>query len=208
MRTAPANFLTSFFGSVMTLSLLTVGSTRLFAQDHAHMHHMAMPTSASTTPPAVLPPAQFVALDECDPTTFNVALGPDACKNVALAALGYATTLSDLVTGAGSGHPSPNWDFEPDSITVPWGTVIKVTDEGGEPHTFTEVQQFGGGFIPPLNGPGETSVPECAAGYSSVDVARTRIIQGSTIEIPNLPKGVHRFQCCLHPWMRVTVNVQ
>jgi hypothetical protein len=38
--------------------------------------------------------AQVVALDECDPTTFNAALGPDFCKNVALAALGYATTLS------------------------------------------------------------------------------------------------------------------
>ena len=28
-------------------------------------------------------PAQIVALDECDPTTFNAVVGPDFCKNVA-----------------------------------------------------------------------------------------------------------------------------
>jgi hypothetical protein len=28
--------------------------------------------------------AQVVALDECDPATFNAALGADFCKNVAL----------------------------------------------------------------------------------------------------------------------------
>src|SRR5262249_1854984 len=27
-------------------------------------------------------PLQIVALDECDPTTFNAVLGPDFCKNV------------------------------------------------------------------------------------------------------------------------------
>jgi plastocyanin len=190
---------------MLTLSLLTAGSTQLFAQDHGHMHHLAMPSNASAEALPALPPAQFVALDECDPTTFNVALGPDFCKNVAL---GYSTTLSDLLTGAQSNNPSHNWDFEPDSISVPQGTVIKVVDQGGEPHTFTEVQQFGGGFIPALNAPGESTVPECTGGFSQVDVAKTRIIQGSTIEIPNLNRGEHRFQCCIHPWMRVTVNVR
>ena len=149
--------------------------------------------------------AQVVALDECDPATFNAALGPDFCKNIAL---GYSTTLADLLAEAAAGTPNPNWDFEPDSTSVPQGTVIKVVDQGGEPRTFTEVQQFGGGFLPALNAPGESTVPECAGGFSRVDVAKTRIIQGSTIEIPNLKKGEHRFQCCIHPWMRATVNVQ
>ena len=206
MRTLGSSFLTKLFVVAMAFSLLTVGAAQLFAQDHSQMHHMTMPSSAP--PPRALPPAEFVALDECDPTTFNAALGPDFCKNVALAALGYATTLSDLLAGAQSGNPSPNWDFEPDSITVRHGTVIKVTDQGGEPHTFTEVREFGGGFLAPLNGPGETTAPECMGGFSTVAVAKTRIIQGSTVEIPNLTKGEHRFQCCIHPWMRVTVNVR
>src|SRR5215467_12566112 len=62
-----------------------------FAQDnashtnpaHANSHH-----------------AQIVALDECDPVTFNAALGPDFCKNVAL---GASTTLSDLFAEAAAG---------------------------------------------------------------------------------------------------------
>jgi len=39
-------------------------------------------------------------------------------------------------------------------------------------------------------------------------VAKTRILQGSTIQINNLPKGNHRFQCCIHPWMRMQVEVK
>jgi plastocyanin len=205
MKSLKGSFLTKIF-VVTAFTVLIAGAVQVLAQDHSHMNHMAMTPTAA--PPTALPPAQFVALDECDPTTFNAALGPDFCKNVALAALGYATTLSELLAGAQSGNPSPNWDFEPDSVSVPQGTVISVVDQGGEPHTFTEVRKFGGGFLSVLNGPGETTVPECSGGFSNVAVAKTRIIQGSTVEIPNLSKGEHMFQCCIHPWMRVTVNVQ
>jgi hypothetical protein len=45
-------------------------------------------------------PVQIVALDECDPTTFNAVLGPDFCKNVALAFVTpFATT----------GRGEPGW---------------------------------------------------------------------------------------------------
>jgi hypothetical protein len=104
--------------------------------------------------------AQIVALDECDPVTFNAALGADFCKNVAV---GFTTTLSDLFAKAAAGTPDPGWDFEPDTVSVKKGAVVIVTDQGGEPHTFTEVAQFGGGFIPVLNAPGEDTVPECPA---------------------------------------------
>jgi plastocyanin len=196
MSTRKASFIAGFFVLVIVSTFLP-GARHLLAQDQGGGNN--------ATAPGI---AQFVALDECDPTTFNAALGPAFCKNVALAAFGYSTTLSNLLAGAQAGNPSPNWDFEPDSITVPRGTVISVVNQGGEPHTFTEVKKFGGGFLAPLNGPGETTAPECAGGFSTVAVARTRIIQGSTTLIPNLSKGQHTFQCCIHPWMRVTVNVQ
>ena len=199
MSTRKASFIAGFFVLVIVLTFLP-GARHLLAQDSNTQG------TAGNGPPAGI--AQFVALDECDPTTFNAALGPAFCKNVALAAFGYATKLSDLLAGAAAGHPSPNWDFEPDSMTVSQGTVISVVNQGGEPHTFTEVKNFGGGFLGPLNGPGETTVPECSQGFSTVAVAKTRIIQGSTTLIPNLSKGRHLFQCCIHPWMRVTVNVQ
>jgi plastocyanin len=149
---------------------------------------------------------QIVALDECDPATFNVpsAVGPDFCKNVAL---GASTKFADLFTKAANGTPDPNWDFEPDAITVRKGTIISAVNQGGEPHTFTEVTKFGGGFITPLNG-GEETVPECAGGFSNLAVARTRILQGSQLLIPRLSKGEHLFECCIHPWMRMKVEVK
>src|ERR1700733_6472276 len=83
------------------------------------------------------PVAQVVALDECDPTTFNAALGPDFCKNISLGAF---TTLADLFAKAAAGTPDPNWDFEPDTLSIKQGTVLSIVDQGGEPHTFTEVE--------------------------------------------------------------------
>lgn len=150
--------------------------------------------------------AQVVALDECDPATFNApgAAGSDFCKNVAV---GASTTFANLFAKAAAGTPDPNWDFEPDAMTIKEGTVLSVVDQGGEPHTFTEVAKFGGGFIPGLNG-GEAPVPECSAGFSSVAVARTRILQGSASQITGLSKGEHLFQCCIHPWMRTKVEVK
>ena len=82
-------------------------------------------------PPSV---AQIVALDECDPVTFNAALGPDFCRNVTLGAF---TTLDNLFKQAHDGTPDPNWDFEPDTVHIKKGTTLVVTDQGGEPHTFT-----------------------------------------------------------------------
>lgn len=173
-------------------SLMFAGAQYGLAQEHPSEEHA----------PGV---AQIVALDECDPLTFNAALGPDFCHNVALGAF---TTLSDLFAKAAAGTPDPNWDFEPDTLDIRKGTTLFVVDQGGEPHTFTEVSKFGGGFVPGLNAPGEETIPECKGGFSNVAVAKTRILQGSHDEITGLSKGEHRFECCIHPWMRVTVKVK
>jgi plastocyanin len=156
--------------------------------------------------------AQVVALDECDPTTFNPVLGEDGtgfCHNVTLYGLGlhFETPLEKLIDQANNGTPDPGWDFEPDRVTIQKGTALSVVDQGGEPHTFTEVAQFGGGFVEALNH-GEAIVPECAGGFKNVAVARTRILQGSTLDVTGLSKGKHLFQCCIHPWMHMEVNVK
>jgi len=162
--------------------------------------------AAAIQPDAPTRIAQVVALDECDPATFNAptAVGPDFCKNIAV---GASTTFQDLFTEAAEGRPDKKWDFEPDSLNVKEGTILSVVDQGGEPHTFTEVKQFGGGFISALND-GQDPVPECAAGFNDVAVAKTRIIQGSTSLVTGLSKGTHYFQCCIHPWMRFKVEVK
>jgi plastocyanin len=175
---------------VLAGCLTAVGASTALAQD-----------KLKAVPPAI---SQIVALDECDPITFNAALGPDFCHNVTLGAF---TTLTDLFSKAAAGTPDPNWDFEPDTVRIKEGTVLTVADEGGEPHTFTEVDKFGGGFIAGLNG-GEATVPECVGGFSNLTVAKTRILQGSHLEVTNLSKGEHNFECCIHPWMRTQVIVK
>jgi plastocyanin len=190
MEASTMNIVAKF--ALLTSCLTFAGATLTFAQE---------PSKQSPPPHS----AQVIALDECDPTTFNAALGPDFCKNVTLGAF---TTLSDLFAQAAAGHPDPKWDFEPDTLKVKQGTPLSVVDQGGEPHTFTEVAKFGGGFIPGLNAPGEDAAPECVGGFSHVAVARTRILQGSSVKVSDLSKGEHRFQCCIHPWMRVKVEVK
>jgi plastocyanin len=171
--------------------LIFAGATLALAQGYSRQAH----------PPGL---AQVVALDECDPATFNAKLGPDFCHNVTLGAF---TTFDDLFAKAAAGTPDPGWDFEPDVLKIKEGTTLNVVDQGGEPHTFTEVKKFGGGFIPDLNA-GEDTVPECAGGFSNVAVAKTRILQGSQIVVTGLSKGEHRFECCIHPWMRMKVEVK
>src|SRR5882672_7024157 len=187
----------NFASTLLAGCLMFAGATNALAQKQA--------TQPDTEQPPQSHPVQFVALDECDPTTFNAALGPDFCKNVTLGAF---TTLSDLFAEAAAGTPDPKWDFEPDTLHIKEGTTLSVVDQGGEPHTFTEVAKFGGGFIPGLNAPGEDTVPECSGGFSNVAVAKTRILQASHVDVTNLSKGQHRFQCCIHPWMRVKVVVK
>jgi plastocyanin len=177
--------------------LMFAGVTQLLAQEKNRGNDREQDSA--------LTPVQIVALDECDPKTFNDALGPDFCHNVTL---GKFTVLLDLFKEAKAGTPDPNWDFEPDTLRIKKGTPIVVTDQGGEPHTFTEVERFGGGFIPDLNGPGEDTVRECQGGFANLGVARTRILQGSQQQITGLGKGEHLFQCCIHPWMRVKVEVK
>jgi plastocyanin len=94
------------------------------------------------------------------------------------------------------GHPS--WRVDPSHILIGAGKEIRVRNVGGRPHTFTEVAQFGGGVVPPLN-VGTQPAPECAASV--------RLAPGDRARLTASGEGIHRFQCCFHPWMRSTVRV-
>ena len=203
MKTVTLSLFATLFAAVVTLSFSPSLATHALAQSQP-VRAKADPAPAGENSSIA---AQVVALDECDPSTFNAALGPNFCHNVALAPLGFATTLSDLFAKAAAGTPDPGWDFEPDTLNIKKGTPVIAVDQGGEPHTFTEVARFGGGFIAGLNA-GEETVPECQGGFSNVAVAKTRILQGSQLQVTGLSKGKHYFQCCIHPWMRVEVDVK
>ncbi len=94
------------------------------------------------------------------------------------------------------GHPS--WRNEPSHLTIRAGKSLRIVNDGGRTHTFTEVAQFGGGRVPPLN-IGLAPAPECATAIN--------VPAGERLEIPALSAGLHLFECCIHPWMRASVRV-
>jgi plastocyanin len=95
------------------------------------------------------------------------------------------------------GHPA--WRNEPSFLKIKPNEKVKVENEGGRGHTFTEVAAFGGGIVPVLN-QGLTPAPECAAA--------TPLPPGARTEVTGLSEGDHLFQCCIHPWMRALIKVQ
>jgi len=95
------------------------------------------------------------------------------------------------------GHQA--WRNDPSYLKIETDQDVKVKNKGGRTHTFTEVAEFGGGRVPPLNG-GLVPAPECATAVNLPPGART--------EVTGLSPGNHRFQCCIHPWMRAVIKVK
>ena len=107
--------------------------------------------------------------------------------------------LTIPANGALIGHPA--WRNEPSYVSANSGRTVRVVNRGGRGHTFTQVANFGGGFVPPLN-IGLTPAPECLNQAGIVPLA-----PGDTQQL-TLASGLHKFQCCIHPWMRAAVRVQ
>jgi plastocyanin len=149
-------------------------------------------------------------VDTCDPTTFNAAIGPGTCvatphKNDTTFAEFIGLLFSPLAANI-IGHPA--WNFAPGYISIRAGQTVRATNTGGEAHTFTEVADFGGGSVPPLNGVGGPAgtLPLVPAGAC---VSSPAVVgPGDTVQIKALLPGVHKFQCCIHPWMRAVVDVE
>jgi plastocyanin len=95
------------------------------------------------------------------------------------------------------GHQA--WRNDPTYLVIKHGQRVQVRNVGGRPHTFTEVANFGGGVVPPLN-EGLIPAPECP---DSLEV-----LPGGRVHVSGLTIGNHRFQCCFHPWMRALIKVK
>lgn len=143
--------------------------------------------------------ARVSVQDQCDPATFNAALGSGACVKQG------TMTFSAFNNELNSTHQVAAWRFAPSAFTLRLGQSITATNVGGEKHTFTEVKAFGGGIVPSLNtASGNTQeAPECAA-LSANDM----IASGATFRTDAATAvGTELYQCCIHPWMRATVTV-
>ena len=144
-------------------------------------------------------PNMVLIRDECDPATFNAALGPGACMRQGN--MTFDRFMNELTTT----QRVSAWQFVPPLFTMRVGQSITVQNQGGEVHTFTRVSQFGGGVVPQLNTASGNRVPaaECVTLPSTAEIASG----GVAAVPPDSTVGTAYYQCCIHPWMRTTVRV-
>ena len=135
-------------------------------------------------------------MDRCEPDSFNAVLGPDACVRD-----GGVTFDKFLrrVNPQDGGHNA--WRFSSDDVELKPGEALSATNVGGETHTFTEVANFGTGIVDELNAALPAGTP------AAVPLGAFNFIAaGETLELGALGPGEHRFECLIHPWMRVVVE--
>ena len=143
-------------------------------------------------------------LDDCDPRVgagWNTATDATQCIRAegAVTRAEFNVFLSSPFSLSVVGHPS--WTIAPTYLKPEAGDRISVRNGGGRGHTFTEVADYGGGFIAPLN-IGLVPAPECGTAQGTV------IPPDGRVNITGLAVGNHKFQCCIHPWMRALVKME
>ena len=145
-----------------------------------------------------LGPRRIQMLDACDPTSFNAAIGAGTCSRPG--GMSFDQFIAQLTKHGSVGA----WTFAPaNNVTGREGQVLMAINRGGEVHTFTEVEEFGGGIVPMLNTLSGNPVPapECLA-LAPDDF----IPPGGSDSDDEVESGAEKYQCCIHPWMRVIVT--
>lgn len=156
--------------------------------------------------------------DACDPPTFNAVVGPGTClfgdHGRTKFNLFVKEVQQDRMAGAWYFSPLLNASagkFRLITVQLSSGQTTSLQNTGGELHTFTRVAKFGGGvvgFLNDLTGNHDVA-PECLQSENSSNI----LVEAGTTEVgptaggTDLPTGVSKWQCCIHPWMRMTVNV-
>jgi len=137
--------------------------------------------------------------DQCDPETFNAAVGAGTCVS-SHAGVQFDNFIRELSKTQKDGA----WNFAPGEVRLRDGETFQAQNVGGEDHTFTEVEEFGGGIVPPLNilSGNPVPAPEC------LDPNLEFVHPGDVTTPEDEEPGVHHYQCCIHPWMRVDVTVR
>ena len=182
---------------VFNLALATLGTALLFAEDL----HKPRNTTANVD-----------IWDYCDPTSFNAALGPNACtRDIAPGSI----TLAGFSTELGLDKSVGAWRFTPEILQSEGPAMLNLKNQGGETHTFTKVKAFGGGFVAPLNtaSGNPTPAPECAQMANGALAPQAPgpgnlfLAPGATGSVQvSRPGDLTRYQCCIHPWMRMVVS--
>jgi hypothetical protein len=144
--------------------------------------------------------ARIAIRDDCDPRDPGWApTGGCLLRRGNVTFAEFNRELSSPLSLSVVGHQG--WRNDPSYLVTLAGGTVQVRNAGGRAHTFTEVAQFGGGKVPnPALNKGLVTAPECPGSVN--------IPPGGTTEVSGLAVGDHRFQCCIHPWMRELIKVK
>jgi hypothetical protein len=140
-------------------------------------------------------------MDACDPDTFNAAppigIGPGTCSRRG------GVTFANFIDELTRHHSVGAWHMAPGEVMLQLGGVLSAINRGGENHTFTEVEEYGGGFVQVLNDLGGfgPTIPECNPGTVQM------LHPGESFHETTDEVGVEKYQCCIHPWMRTEVRI-
>ncbi|MEA2256225.1 MAG: hypothetical protein QOG35_2270 [Solirubrobacteraceae bacterium] len=157
--------------------------------------------------------------DACDPATFNdpANISPQPPGGICQRSdgnEGRRVTFAEFAARVMQKGFHNAWNFDRDHVTLRVGDVLTaVHGRGGELHTFTQVDQFGPGCIPFLNG---GQPPPALCDVDVVDGTGLPLLAFQTAVVPGGPaqtftaasSGTFFFQCLIHPWMRTTVTVR
>ena len=142
-------------------------------------------------------------MDTCGPD-FNMFVGPDTCSR------SHGTHFLDFiaeVTQFGSAH---HWRFDPEHDNAEVGDTLVARNHGGEFHTFTEVEEFGGGFVQDLNDLAGVFDPALLTPRTECLTLPDEdfLPPGGTDREDVVEEGTLKFQCCIHPWMQYKAHVK
>jgi plastocyanin len=160
----------------------------------------------AATPTAPVSVSQAVAggearlvtmMDGCDPESFNAA-------GVTCVRPG-GVTLERFLDLLGKHQSAGAWHFSPGTLDASVGRTLLAVNQGGEVHTFTEVEEFGGGRIDLLNTLSGNPVPAPERlNLAPGDFIAPGASHTDEVEEP----GTDHYQCCIHPWMRLDVHAR
>jgi plastocyanin len=186
---------------IVATATLLAGTLQAGCSDAARPTEPAALASSAAGPGALsVGIDRFVnMMDACDPSTFNAAVGPGTC--VRNGGMTFAKFIAQLTRHQAVGA----WHFAPPKLQARVGETLVAVNRGGEVHTFTEVEDFGGGIVPQLNQLSGNPVPapECLK-LEPDDFVRP----GETYRDRVSEAGTELYQCCIHPWMRTEVHAR
>lgn len=138
-------------------------------------------------------------MDTCDTETFDAAIGAGTCV------IDRGTTFDQFIHQLTQQQTVPSWRNNPQFTRERVGTTLEIRNDGGEPHTFTRVAAFGGGFVDDLNQLSGNPIPapECL-NFAAITVLPSG---GSETQVLS-SAGTNHYMCCIHPWMRTTIEAR